>query len=321
MLSKGTILYSTIIAILYGLMAQLVIRFEYFKDLFLIISFGFVFIFPLSMGFVTIYLMKSKHQKSIFYQIFLPWAPTVLNMFLSMLIGWEGTICLIMALPIYLFFSSLGGIIAGIWIRFTNTPKLSFFSLAGFLIAPFLIGYTESFYELPNETRIVNTQITILSTEKEVWNNITKIPKITEDQNSFFYWMGFPKPVEATLSHEGIGGVREASFEKGLVFYETINVWEQNKKLSFLIKADPSSTPITTLDEHVVVGGRYFDALKGTYEIERISDDKIILHLSSEYRLSTQFNIYASNWSDFLMKDIQENILKVIKTRSEKKSG
>jgi hypothetical protein len=129
--------------------------------------------------------------------------------------------------------------------------------------------------------------------------------------------MGFPKPVEATLSFEGLGGVREAKFEKDLMFLETITAWEPPQRLRFTIRSQPEKTPLTTLDPHVVVGGTYFDTLVGEYEIEQVSKDKAILHLFSQYRVSTRFNFYTTIWSDFLMRDIQNNILRVLKERCE----
>jgi hypothetical protein len=117
--------------------------------------------------------------------------------------------------------------------------------------------------------------------------------------------------------HGGVGGIREAKFEKGLMFLETITDWEKEQKLTFKIRSEPANTPLTTLDSHVVVGGRYFDTLIGQYEIEKLSNQQVRLHLFSRYRLSTRFNFYAEVWSDFLMRDIQENILKVIRLRAE----
>jgi len=101
------------------------------------------------------------------------------------------------------------------------------------------------------------------------------------------------------------------------LFVETIDRWEPERELSFAIKADAKSIPPTTLDEHVTVGGPYFDMLEGTYRIERISDQQVVLHLSSKHRLSTRFNFYAGRWTDYIMRDIQENILGVIKRRCE----
>jgi hypothetical protein len=130
--------------------------------------------------------------------------------------------------------------------------------------------------------------------------------------------MGFPRPIEATLSHEGVGGVRHARFERGLYFIETVTYWDPPRSIRFAIAPDPKQTPLTTLDEHVLVGGRYFDVLEGAYRIEPLDGKSVRLHLSSEHRISTHFNAYTSLWSDYLMSEIQQNILLVIKQRAER---
>ncbi|MBM4255466.1 MAG: hypothetical protein FJ147_06155 [Deltaproteobacteria bacterium] len=134
---------------------------------------------------------------------------------------------------------------------------------------------------------------------------------------SFVHMIGFPRPVEATLSHPGVGGIRHATFAGGVLFIETITHWEPEKELVFSIKADTASIPPTTLDPHVTIGGEYFDVLEGRYWIEPIKEQRVILHLESTHRVSTRFNFYSSWWTDFIMRDIQNNILKIIRTRCE----
>jgi len=129
--------------------------------------------------------------------------------------------------------------------------------------------------------------------------------------------MGFPRPVSATLSRPGVGGVRLARFERGLVFTETVTEWEPNRRLSFTIDPNTESIPATTLDQHVTIGGEHFDVLDGTYRIEPVGANEVILHLSSTHRLSTRFNFYAQFWSDLVMRQIQDNILEVIRHRAE----
>jgi hypothetical protein len=75
------------------------------------------------------------------------------------------------------------------------------------------------------------------------------------------------------------------------------------------------------LDEHVTVGGRYFDVLQGVYEIEPQAPGKVILHLASTHRLSTRFNAYSGLWTDFIMRDVQEHILEIVKRRCEGGGG
>jgi hypothetical protein len=135
--------------------------------------------------------------------------------------------------------------------------------------------------------------------------------------SSWVRTVGFPRPVEATLSHEGLGGVRHASFTGGLVFTETIDNWDSLHDLSFSIHANTDSIPPTTLDEHVKIGGRYFDILEGEYRLEPLSDGDTLLHLSSRERVSTHFNPYAGFWTDAVMRSIQSSILQVVKQRAE----
>ena len=120
----------------------------------------------------------------------------------------------------------------------------------------------------------------------------------------------------ATLSHDGIGGVREASFTGGLIFTETVNRWEPESDLRFSIHANTDLIPPSTLDEHVTIGGTFFDVLEGEYRLEQRSDG-VLLHLSSKERISTHFNPYAGQWTDAVMRAIQLQILAVIQKRCE----
>lgn len=124
-----------------------------------------------------------------------------------------------------------------------------------------------------------------------VWDNIKSVRAIqpTELPGSWVGRIGFPRPVAATLSQESIGGVRQASFTGGLVFTETVNLWQPQKDLRFSIHANTDSIPPTTLDEHVTIGGAYFDVLDGEFRLEQ-RHDGVLLHLSSHERLSTHLN-------------------------------
>lgn len=306
-----------LLSLIYGFTCQYAVRSK--ADVLITMSAGFVFLLPVCLGIITVYFARENLQKSIYFQIFAPWLTSIISMALSMLVGMEGTICLIMALPIYLIFSSIGGILTGYYLKkMRGKNNLNHVFLSIFLFLPLISGKIESHYPLPQEIRTVLTEIDIKAKAETAWQHFAVVKKITEPQNSFFYWMGFPKPVEATLSDPGVGGIRRAKFEKGLEFTETITHWSENDELIFRIKSNPEKTPLTTLDPHVVVGGHFFDTLEGKYKIIPIDKEHIKLILTSKYRLSTRFNIYSRLWSDFLMRDIQNNILNVIKSRCER---
>ncbi|EMY13774.1 hypothetical protein LEP1GSC043_3797 [Leptospira weilii str. Ecochallenge] len=289
----------------------------------LTMAYGGVFVLPFVIGVITAYLSEKEKPRSILFHIFFTWIPVILSMVFAMHVGWEGSICIIMGLPIYLVLSSMGGMVVAIWFHVFPNNKINLFAATAILSLPIVSGYFESYWDLPNEIRFVETKIVINATPEKIWKNIIRIPELEKSEDRFFYAMGFPRPIEATLSREGIGGVRRARFERGLIFYETITQWERDRKLQFEIQADPELTPLTTLDPHVVPGGIYFEALQGEYELEyneilnKQKKRKVVLHLRSKYRLSTRFNFYASFWGDFLMRDIQNSILRILKKRIE----
>jgi hypothetical protein len=97
-------------------------------------------------------------------------------------------------------------------------------------------------------------------------------------------------------------------------------VWEPLKRISFRIKPNTATIPPTTFDEHVTVGGRFFDVLRGTYELQALSPSQTRLILYSQQRLSTRLNPYAGLWTDYVMREIQQRILRVVAKRSETQS-
>ena len=170
-----------------------------------------------------------------------------------------------------------------------------------------------------DQTGVVTDEILIHAPATVIWQNIERVPAIApaELAPNWTHRIGFPRPVEATLSYEGVGGIRHASFERGLMFIETVTVWEPRHRLAFGIRADSASIPTTTLDEHVTIGGRYFDVLAGEYSLEPVANGDTLLHLVSHQRLSTDFNFYAGLWTDAVMQNLQTSILQVIQHRCQ----
>lgn len=53
--------------------------------------------------------------------------------------------------------------------------------------------------------------------------------------------------------------------------------------MSFTIRALPHEIPLTTMDEHLVIGGKYFDVLNGTHELEQLNQQRYRLYLWSNF--------------------------------------
>ena len=66
------------------------------------------------------------------------------------------------------------------------------------------------------------------------------------------------------------------------------------------------------------VGGPYFDAEYGEFQIEPQASGGVRLLLHSRHRVATHFNFYAHLWTDAIMADLQRGICAIIKSRSER---
>jgi hypothetical protein len=304
------------VGLIYGLGVRAGIHYNFPSERYLqVMSASFLLVLPFCMGFLAAFIIERKQPQSPGMWLLLgvlPVAGGLLGSALTMLEGW---ICVLMFAPIGVLCGALGGLCGGFGGWLTKNR-----SLTCIVFLPFMIGPLEHTALWQYEERTVHTSIDIHASPAVVWTNIKTVPRIssTELTTTWTTKVGFPRPIEATLSHEGIGGVRHARFDGGVLFVETIDDWEPGKRLAFYIKAQTAEIPSTTLDSHVTVGGPFFDTLRGEYRIETLSNGFVRLHLSSRHRLSTDFNWYAHYWTDAVMADIQNSILRVLRERCER---
>lgn len=289
------------------------------KNLYTVMSFSFLFFLPFIAGTLTIYLSRLEKAKSISYRIFAPWVTILVFFFLTILIAFEGWACWLMILPFFLFIASLGGLYGG-YLKTRHSNRFDKFNISLLILLPFVTAPIESIIKIIPGRYEAYTSVDIShSTADKIWSNVTRVKEIKEEQDKGWLtkFLRFPRPIKAELNYDGIGATREAYFSRGLTFHEKVLSYEHKKKMQFSIKAFPYEIPSTTMDKHVVIGGDYFDVLDGTYELEKINETTYRLHLYSHFKLTTTFNFYASYWAGWIMKDIQNNILQVIKQRAE----
>jgi hypothetical protein len=314
-LKDRTVHFSALAGFLYGLFCRLAFTFKWSGNLLGVMTIGFLIVMPMAVGFISVFLAVRAGRHGPATWLGLPVLTTVALIISSFALFWEGIICLTMLLPVALIMAVLGaGAGAFCARRFGKTPLLCV------AVLPFAVAATEQWAGPAYEVREVATSIAIQATPTTVWQQIEQVEPIRVEEQRFSWTqkIGFPRPIEATLSGEGVGAVRHATFAGGVLFVETVTVWEPERRLGFDIRADTANIPPHTLDEHVTIGGRYFDTLHGEYRIEPQTDGGTLLHLVSRHRLSTTFNFYARIWTDAIMRDVQENILYVIRNRCEK---
>ncbi|MBS1538962.1 MAG: hypothetical protein JST20_14585 [Bacteroidetes bacterium] len=300
----------------YAILLRLFFGATTWEKIFTMMSVTFLFLLPSIVGALTVYFSKEENVKKIPYRVFTPWIPIFAFVLITLVLAVEGWPCLLMILPIFLIAASIGGLIGG-YFKLKKSDNKLYISILTLL--PLFVSPIEQYIGANSTPYKAYTYIDIKAPADKIWSNVTRVREISEEQDKGWLTnlLNFPRPVKAELNFEGVGAYREAIFTNGLVFHETVTEYIDKKKMSFSIKAHPHEIPLTTMDEHLVVGGKYFDVLNGTYELEKLNETTYRLHLSSNFTLTTTFNFYASWWANSIMKDIQNNILQIEKQRAE----
>lgn len=315
---RALLIISPAIGLVYGLLARLVFGFPRFSDALGVITVSYIFVVPVVVGVLSVLLLPERKARRWSSWLGYPAGASLLTALATLVLAWEGLICAVVWLPLFIVLAVIGGILTGVARRIWSSrrSRVMVFGIAA--VAPFVLAPFEVHSARSGELRTVVDRIAIAAPPAIVWEEIREVPPIdpSELPPAFTHRIGFPRPIAARLEGSGVGAVRYASFEKGVLFVEEITEWEPGRVLAFDIT--PENVPARAFDEHVAIGGRYFNVLRGRYEIEPGADGGSVLVLSSEQRLATPFNWYARLWTGYFMSDIQENILEVIKARSER---
>lgn len=274
---------------------------------FLIMTAGFIIGVPIVIGYLTVVIVEAP---SGLYAFFTPWLTCLLCIAASFVTGLEGAICVIFASPIMLLASSIGGFVA----RNRRTRSRGAF-VALLLLPPSVVGI-ETTLPLPDRLVTSVVEVSVDAPASVVWPLVVSVDTIrpAERRRALFTSIGFPAPIAATLDRPGVGGVRTATFERGVRFHEVVTHWEPERRLSFSIGV--TAIPSGALDDHVTIGGPFFDVLDGTYELIALDSSRTLVRLTSTHRVSTHFNPYAAWWAERVMVSIQVSILDVLRARA-----
>jgi hypothetical protein len=282
-----------------------------------LLTVSFLLLIPMGLGAITAHFTPGG---STFWRLCgAPWLTVMLFFAASLLFHLEGLICLLIIGPAFIILASAGALIYQSIVDLLPPRSNKTLVVAALALLPFLAIQAENRVANSDDFRRVENAVLIEAPAAVVWQHIIRVAPIRAADlgPSLIDKMGFPRPVEATLTHEGVGGVRHATFERGVEFIETVDDWQPLNRLSFSIVPNTATIPPTTFDEHVIVGGRFFDVLRGTYELRPAGPGRTLLMLHSQQRLSTHLNWYAGLWTGWVMSEIQGRILTVLKHRCE----
>lgn len=282
-----------------------------------LLSATFLMSVPFVMGALFEYLrsVSSKRVASIKNVLKTQMLVLLILLITSVFVLKEGTICVVMAFPLLFAALVIGALLMRSLCNYLWQPTKKIYSLA---FLPFLLIYflpqhaTDHFGHVEREM-VINAPI------QQTFAAINDVKKVEEGEvaNNFIFTMGFPKPTlgQNEVTREGV--VRHIYWQRGIYFQEKVTHFEPPYILAWQPQFKKESFPKGSLDDHIEIGGQYFDVLSSQYRLVKISEQQTKLILSIDYRLSTDMNWYSDLWAQYVLNQFSDVVIDIYKNRLE----
>ncbi len=275
---------------------------------------SFLILVPLIIGALTVYFPGDK-KRSLVFSVLAPWIPILMFILGTVILLIEGSICIAMAAPLFLVVGSLGGLLMWLVLKYFVPSRTVMYSM---LLLPLLAGTWERDQTMPIIIEKSDASVWINAKPEVIWHLINNAEAIrpAEMQQGLAYKIGVPYPESALTVTTEQGRVRKLRWDKGVRFNEPITDWQENRYIRWRYSFPAGAIPPAALDEHVVIGGKYFDLEDTSYTLMP-EKGGTRLSIKVTYRVSTQFNWYANFWGRLLVDDAARTILAFYKHRAE----
>lgn len=276
---------------------------------------AFIFLAPMVVGAVTVYLAETSQRRSWGYYFWAPFWANVLFIAGTLIIMIEGWICAIIIFPMFAIVGAMGGLAMGIVCRVTNWPKQAIYSLA---VLPIALGLAGDYIDTPVQLSYVQRSVVVHAPASVVWQQLNHADNIQPEEfgATWAARIGVPMPLSGKTLQTADGLVRKSLWQKDVHFDEPITDWQPERYMRWTYRFDPTSFPPHALDDHVMIGGHYFDLRDTSFTLTPVAEGTK-LDITAHYRVSTQFNFYAETVAQLLLNNLLGTGLNFYKNRSE----
>ncbi len=236
-------------------------------------------------------------------------------------VAMEGVMCVVMAAPLALALTALGG-----WVGYliqanhwgpTHAPAVMSMVL---LMVPAFFGM-ERAAGLEPPTFVVRTAIDVKAPPEVVWQHVVSFAEIAPPTEMLFR-AGIAYPIRAEISGRGPGAIRRCIFSTG-PFVEPIEVWDEPRLLRFGVTANPAPlnelTPYGHIEPRHLHG--YFVSEEGQFLLTPLANGGTRLEGTTWYRNAIWPGVYWRLWSDYIIHRIHLRVLEHIRHEAEVAGG
>lgn len=272
---------------------------------------------PVCLGMISSLIYSYSAPRTFSECLVISVVPVVLLALGLILFAFEGLICILMAAPIGLALSALGGVI-GFWIQFGKWGLKGGPITMGvvLMIAPLTMGFDPQIASEP-PVLVVSSSLEINAPPELVWQKVIAFSEISDEREWLFH-TGIAYPVRATLQGEGVGAVRRCEFSTG-AFVEPIQVWDEPNLLRFRVTENPAPMEELTPYHHIETPHLkgYFVSQQGQFELVRLTGNRTRLTGTTWYTDRVWPAAYWQLWSDYIIHRIHLRVLRHIQLEAE----
>jgi hypothetical protein len=243
-------------------------------------------------------------------------AGTVANLIASLAFlaaGFEGIICIAMALPLALPLGALGG-----WLAYASTSKRTLASGTAMLaLLPLSFGTVGFDIIAKPDVFQVHSSIEIAAPPERVWEHVVTFSELPPP-DEWYFKTGVAYPMRARIEGTGPGAVRYCEFSTG-PFVEPIQVWDEPRLLRFAVTRNPA--PMNEWSPYANVMPRhlhgYLISKQGQFLLTPLPNGHTLLEGTTWYQHGLWPETYWTIWSQAIIHRIHMRVLNHIKNLSE----
>ena len=255
---------------------------------------------PMAMGAVTAYVWRDldlKRQEAAGGSF----VSLLLGCALSAIVLREGTICLLMALPLVVTFQWVGYRIGKALANRKSRP------LNATLAPLFLLLITANVLTTRGYDGAETDRIVIHAPARKVWRYLAGYPAIAAPPDYWLWRIGLPVPVQSTANGSAVGAARKCLFTGNVALDERITQSTPERELAFDVVSQPKDPEI--------VG--HFTLHRGQFLLKDNGDGTTTLTGTSWYTLNVHPAVYYDLWVQDIVSHVHLRVMRHIKILAE----
>ncbi len=279
-------------------------------------GFGIFVAAPFALGFMAAMMHGLPQRRSMRECQSVAVAALALAGAAALAIAFEGLICMVMAAPIALLLTVLGGWIGCVvqsrpWANET-APTL----MMGLIVLMPSLMTAESFGGKEPAVREVRTEVIVNAPVERVWGYVVAFPPLPEPSDLLFR-SGIAYPLRAEIHGRGVGAVRHCVFSTG-AFVEPIEVWDEPRLLAFRVTDQPPPMKeLSPFDIHPPHLDNFLVSRRGQFQLEQLADGRTRLIGTTWYTNRMWPAAYWGIWSDAIIHRIHGRVLDHVRDLAE----